>query len=621
MATRRRQAVRHGYVVIDKPAGWTSHDVVARVRRLVGERRVGHAGTLDPAAVGVLPVAVGLATRTVEYLAEASKAYRAWVTFGVTTDSADRDGRVTSTCDPSNLDLHVIGGALDAFTGVIAQRPPMHSAIRVGGKRLYELARVGTEIDVEPRIVTIHEARIVDWTSPVLCLDVACSKGTYIRSLARDLGDAVGTGAHLSHLVRTRSEPFGIADAVTLEELERQLGESAWDQVAFHPDWVLRHLTAIVLGSQQAIDWGHGKPVSLDTLAGVTPTMRAYDACGRWLGVGGYDAATGSVKPVKVIPMESPTVVTHNPSWSLPHVSGGEHVVSIGTFDGVHLGHRYLLERAAARAAELGLPFLVVTFEPNPAQIIRPEQFRGRLNTPQQKLERLWAAGAGDVMVVPFTEELMRVSPEAFLNELMAACHPVEVWVGEEFALGRNRSGDVARLTEIGASMGFRLEAVARRECDGEVVSSSRIRQYLLDAAPEKAEQLLGYPYRISGEVIRGAQIGRTIGFPTANVVPPPLLVQVPDGIYATLATVGYGSDALGAMTYIGTRPALNTGERLIETNILDFTGDLYGQTLHCDFLKRLRPDATFDSLEALVAQLKRDEMDARSVLDRYHRR
>ncbi|MBA3378084.1 MAG: tRNA pseudouridine(55) synthase TruB [Chloroflexota bacterium] len=304
MARHRRQAVRHGYIIVDKPAGWTSHDVVARVRRLVGERRVGHAGTLDPAAVGVLPVAVGLATRTVEYLADSSKAYRAWITFGITTDSADRDGMITSISDPSNLSLDVISAALDVFQGEIFQRPPMHSAIKVEGKRLYELARSGVEIDVEPRPVTIHDLRIVDWTSPVLCIDVECSKGTYIRSLARDLGAAVETGAHLSHLVRTRSGPFDISNAVTLNELEHLLAQMTWDQVAYHPDWSMQHLTALVLGPEQAIDWGHGKPVCLDTLDDLTSIIRAYDAQGRWLGAGDYDPAAGTVKPVKVIPTE-----------------------------------------------------------------------------------------------------------------------------------------------------------------------------------------------------------------------------------------------------------------------------------------------------------------------------
>ena len=306
MIRHRSQAVRHGYIVIDKPAGWTSHDVVARVRRLVGERRVGHAGTLDPAAVGVLPVAVGLATRTVEYLAESSKAYRAWITFGVTTDSADRDGTVTSTKDPSALKLTVIAAALNAFRGDISQRPPMHSAIKVEGRRLYELARSGVEIDVKPRSVTIYDLRIVDWTSPVLCVDVECSKGTYIRSLARDLGVAVQTGAYLSHLVRTRSGPFGICNAVTLNDLERLVEQTSWDQVAYHPDWPMQHLTALVLGPEQTIDWGHGKSIALDVPVGITSLVRAYDARGRWLGAGEHDPATGSVKPVKVIPTERP---------------------------------------------------------------------------------------------------------------------------------------------------------------------------------------------------------------------------------------------------------------------------------------------------------------------------
>ncbi|MBA2469837.1 MAG: riboflavin biosynthesis protein RibF [Chloroflexia bacterium] len=310
--------------------------------------------------------------------------------------------------------------------------------------------------------------------------------------------------------------------------------------------------------------------------------------------------------------------MTQTDSWSFPAAQDGRHVVSIGTFDGVHLGHQHLLERAGARADELGVPLLAVTFEPNPAQVIRPDKFRGRLHTPQQKLDRL-EEHADDIVVVPFTETLMRESPESFLERLVTSTDPVEVWVGEEFALGHKRSGDIARLTEIGAALGFTLVAVARREFGGQVVSSSRIRQLILDADMETAELLLDYPYRISGEVIKGAQIGRTIGFPTANVVPPALLVPVPDGIYATIAFIDESDEARGAMTYIGTRPALNTGERLIETHILDYSGDLYGHVLHCDFLRRLRPDATFDSLDALVAQLKNDEIAARKALREYN--
>lgn len=293
-------------------------------------------------------------------------------------------------------------------------------------------------------------------------------------------------------------------------------------------------------------------------------------------------------------------------------------MVSVGTFDGVHLGHRHLLSLASERTALLELPLLVVTFEPNPGQVIMPDRFRGRLNTPRQKLERLWAAGASQVVVVPFTEERRRETPEDFVAELVAAANPVEVWVGEDFALGHNRSGNVARLAELGAQAGFSLHAVPKWEQDGQIVSSSRIREHILAGAPDLAHTLLGYPYRISGEVIYGAQVGRTIGFPTANVEPPSLLVPLPDGIYATLATLGESNRPRWAMTYIGARPTLNTGPRQIETNILDFSQDIYGQTLHCDFLQRLRPDATFESVEALISQLERDELATREVLARH---
>ncbi|HYJ13157.1 MAG TPA: riboflavin biosynthesis protein RibF [Thermomicrobiales bacterium] len=289
--------------------------------------------------------------------------------------------------------------------------------------------------------------------------------------------------------------------------------------------------------------------------------------------------------------------------------------MSIGTFDGVHRGHQFLLASAGARARDLALPLLAVTFEPYPAQVIRPESFSGRLNTAEEKLRRLWQTGVDDVVVVPFTQELKMESPETFLEHLVAATHPREVWVGEAFALGRNRSGDVARLSEIGKDLGFTLVAVPRQELHDQIVSSSRIRQYVVKGEVDRAETLLGYPYRIAGEVIRGAQIGRTIGFPTANVEPPAELVTVPDGIYATLATIDDEYQPHWAMTYIGTRPALNTGARQIETNILDFSGDLYGRTIHTDFIARLRPDSDFSSVEGLVKQLRLDEIATRKVL------
>ncbi len=297
MAKGRRQADKHGYVVIDKPAGWTSHDVFVRVRRILGERRVGHAGTLDPAATGVLPVAVGLATRTVEFLATSSKAYRADITFGVETDSGDAEGSVTRSVDASHLTSREVEALLQSFLGPQRQVPPMHSAVKVGGTRLYNLARGGQEIDVPARDITIHALHPVEWQSPTLTLDVTCSKGTYIRSLARDIGRRAGTGAFLSHLIRTRTGPFTLRDAVSLDDLVLLYEKRGWSGLAFHPDWVLQELTAVVLDDEAAHSWRLGQTVRHDPV--VRGSVRVYDAEGAWLGIG--EASGEAIRPTKVI--------------------------------------------------------------------------------------------------------------------------------------------------------------------------------------------------------------------------------------------------------------------------------------------------------------------------------
>lgn len=297
-----------------------------------------------------------------------------------------------------------------------------------------------------------------------------------------------------------------------------------------------------------------------------------------------------------------------------------QHVVSIGTFDGVHVGHQHLLAKAKARALELEVPLLVVTFEPPPSKVIRPESFPGRLVTAERKLELLAGLGVATALVLEFTPDLMRLSPEVFFTDLYAAAHPMELWVGEEFALGHKRAGNVERLTEIAAELGVDLHAIGRVERDGAVVSSSRIRKLISAGEVGPARRLLGHPFQISGEVIEGAKIGRTIGYPTANVEPPADQVSLPDGIYVSLAVLPGGAVERPAMTYIGTRPALNTGNRLVETHLLDFSGDLYGRILAANILERIRPDATFASVEELVRQLRDDERRTRQFLTEFGR-
>ena len=293
----------------------------------------------------------------------------------------------------------------------------------------------------------------------------------------------------------------------------------------------------------------------------------------------------------------------------------GERIVTIGTFDGVHRGHRRLLDRAAGRARELALPVTGVTFEPVPAAVLRPDAFAGRISTPEEKLERLAEAGLDEVVVIPFTTELSRWSPEQFMAWLKERTGLRELWVGEEFALGKDRAGTVDRLTRIGADLGFRVVPVPRLTNGAEVVSSSRVRAAVMSGDVAAARRLLGRPFRVSGEVVHGQHLGRTIGFPTANVAPPPGLAPLADGIYAAWAWLPEETAPRPAVAYVGSRPTVDDGPRMMETHILDFDGDLYGKTLSTDLLERLRPDARFDSLETLVAQMAVDKARAREAL------
>lgn len=216
-----------GFLNIDKPQGMTSHDVVAVIRKGIGIKKVGHAGTLDPMATGVLIICVGHATRLSEYIMHQTKVYEATVHLGITTDTYDAEGKVvtTNTQAVNQTDLESV---LPRFRGEIAQIPPMYSAIKQGGKKLYELARQGKTIERPPRQVTISQLNLHHWTFPEFDLTVACSAGTYIRSLAHDIGEAVEIGGHLSALRRTQSGQFTIKGAVSLDELQTAMQENTW---------------------------------------------------------------------------------------------------------------------------------------------------------------------------------------------------------------------------------------------------------------------------------------------------------------------------------------------------------------------------------------------------------
>ena len=251
-----------GVLVCDKAAGMTSHDVVARVRRLAGQRRVGHGGTLDPPATGVLVLALGRATRLLPFLPTEPKRYRAEVAFGAETDTLDATGTVTATADAAGVDEAALRAALAGFVGPQLQVPPMVSAIKLGGERLYAKARRGEEVDRAPRPIVIQELELLGFTGgerPRATLEVACSGGTYVRSLAADLGRVLGTLAHLAALRRTAVGRFIDADAHTLGELEGLAGGEQLAGALLDPAAAMASTPTRALDPREAAALAHGR--------------------------------------------------------------------------------------------------------------------------------------------------------------------------------------------------------------------------------------------------------------------------------------------------------------------------------------------------------------------------
>jgi len=301
-----------GILVINKPTGITSHDVVAKVRKLLNQRRVGHAGTLDPGASGVLPVCVGQATRVAEYLSESGKAYRATLVFGVETDTYDADGAVLREADASGLTRERIESLLPSFRGEQMQVPPRYSAIKLQGQPAYKRARAGEDISLPARPVNISLLDIVAWQPPALTLDVECSKGTYIRSLAYDLGVRAGCGAHLHALVRTRSGPFALSESITLEQLAEDAARND-TQRHLHPlEQALEGFWVLALDAETAQHVRHGNAFRADSPP-VNPAdvkeqelARVYDEEGRFLAIAAWDEGQQLWQPGKVFLNDTP---------------------------------------------------------------------------------------------------------------------------------------------------------------------------------------------------------------------------------------------------------------------------------------------------------------------------
>lgn len=288
-------------------------------------------------------------------------------------------------------------------------------------------------------------------------------------------------------------------------------------------------------------------------------------------------------------------------------------VLSIGVFDGVHLGHRHLLGHLRGRALASGLTPGVVTFSTHPRQVLNPQTSITYLTPLEERLELLRAAGMEAVVTLPFTPELSNLEAVQFLLLLQRHLRMRGLVIGPDFALGRGREGDASRLEALSRTIGFFVEQVPQATINGDVVSSTAIRTALRQGEVDRVSRLLGRPFTLSGQVVSGAERGRTLGFPTANLSLPPHQALPADGVYATRARLAGRS--VDSVTNIGIRPTFNATDRTVEVFLLDFDGNLYGERLTIELVARLREEKRFDSPAQLIAQMEKDVAQARGLL------
>jgi tRNA pseudouridine55 synthase len=289
-----------GIANLNKPAGITSFKAVARIRAAAGGIKTGHAGTLDPFAEGVLPVLLGQATRLAEYFLLLPKTYRAQVLLGTATDTCDVTGKITGNGSWDHVSLNYINQSLAAFRGEIFQKPPLFSAIKMGGRRLYQIARQGLQAEPPARQVTVYDIQVLYYSPPVITLEIKCGKGTYIRALARDLGEALGSCACLQGLTRTDYGPFSLDASLDLDKIEQQDGLAYLQRAICPADAILDYLPSVTLETEAAQRICNGNSVKIEASLGRKDILRAYNSGGKLIALLVADEIEGYYRPRKV---------------------------------------------------------------------------------------------------------------------------------------------------------------------------------------------------------------------------------------------------------------------------------------------------------------------------------
>ena len=592
-----------GVLIVNKEKGHTSFDVIARLRGILGQKKIGHLGTLDPEAEGVLPVLLGRATKLAELLSEGSKVYRAVLYLGAETDTQDACGKVLAHHLVECTEKEV-RDAVMSFAGKSSQQTPMYSARKVGGKKLVDLARQGIEAERGESDIFIEKLEILSIRLPRVTIRVRCSKGTYIRTLCHDIGRKLGCGGLMEELMREESSGFTLREALPLGVIESMKLTGHLADAVLPLESVLKAYPVHRLLPSAEAAARNGNLLSADSFVNAAgdangSLVRVTAANGFLIGL--FQKEGKQYRPaVMLLPDPSPAKV-REPAPS---------VVSIGKFDGMHVGHQMIFEEMRRQAGEDRLKTVLFAFSDNPMSAGEP---RAMLLSSPEKKRMAKNFGIDRLLECPFTDAIRTMSADDFLEKILIGQLGMRsVVAGPDCCFGYRRSGNVEMLRDRAEKLGFRLTVIQKEIRRGEVVSSTRIRELITKGRMEEAEECLGYPYFVRARIGYGEHIGTAIGIPTANQRVPDGKLCPPYGVYVSLLEAD--GRVMPSITNVGVKPTAGPGFHLgLETHVLDGEPELYGLMAETKLLHFLRPERKFSDMQELKEEVGRNIEEART--------
>lgn len=562
-----------GFIILDKDQGISSFGLLKKLKKHLYGQKIGHTGTLDPMATGVLCVAVGKATGFINFLPNEKKRYIAEFRLGIKTDTQDITGKIIDEKDVNGIDFTYIRKEAETFMGETLQTPPMYSAVSVGGKKLYKLAREGKEIERQKRKIKIFSLKLEKIDEINYRADIICSPGTYIRTLINDLGEKIGTFATITSLRRTFSDGFSVDDATKIDDIEKI------EDYIIPIDKKLNITNKIKLNPEFARKFVNGNTFNIQKNDGIY-LVYSKD----FLGVG--EIKNKKLKTVKV------------------YEETKKNVLALGNFDGVHEGHKDVLNTAIKLSKRINANPYAVYFKEHPAQVLKTPNFNV-LMTEKQKSEFIKNLGL-NIKRLDFNI-IKDYSPEEFFEKILIhKFNAAGIVCGENYTFGKSKSGDTKLLKKLCDENGISVEIIRLDEFEHKPISSTRIKEDLSLGDVQSANKMLGRPFSFIAKVEKGSGIGnKTLGYPTINQYFSKYLFVPRNGVYESYVMID--GKKYSSITNIGCHPTVGKGKKRSETHILNFEGNLYNQEVEVFLLRFLRDEIQFEDISKLQEQIKTD--------------